>query len=112
MGTMTVEDLEALDTHDECTDAIVQIIEAKRENKPLPQAPEPEEPAQVLDRMAALNASVDKARESRGEHGAEAEVHELPKPKKKAVEKKAAAKKTAAKKTATKKASSRKPRSA
>ncbi|MEV0982528.1 Ku protein [Streptomyces sp. NPDC049915] len=112
MDTMTVEDLEELDAHDEYTEAIAQIIEAKREDKPLPQAPEVEEPAQVLDLMAALNASVEKARESRGEHGTHAEVHELPKPKKKAAARKPAAKKTAAKKTATKKASSRKPRTA
>ncbi|MFF9819415.1 Ku protein [Streptomyces sp. NPDC014006] len=112
METMTVEDLDELDAHDEYTEAIAQIIEAKREDKPLPQAPEAEEPAQVLDLMAALNASVEKARETRGEHGTHAEVHELPKAKKKAAAKKQPAKKTAAKKTATKKASSRKPRSA
>ncbi|MFE7958813.1 Ku protein [Streptomyces sp. NPDC057413] len=116
MESMTVEDLEELDAHDEYTEAMAQIIEAKREHAPLPEAPEPEEPAQVLDLMAALNASVEKARESRGEHAREAEVHELAKPTRKTPAKKAAkkqpAKKTTAKKAATKKTSSRKPRTA
>ncbi|MFF9819013.1 hypothetical protein [Streptomyces sp. NPDC014006] len=62
--------------------------------------------------MAALNASVEKAREARDNHGSEAEVHELPEPKKKAPAKKTAAKKTTAKKAAAKKTSSHKPRSA
>ncbi|MFF9244836.1 Ku protein [Streptomyces sp. NPDC014776] len=110
MDTMTVEDLAELDAHDEYTEAIAQIIEAKREDKPIPQAPEPEEPAQVLDLMAALNASVEKAKASRGEQVGHADVHELPQPKKTA--KKQPAKKTAAKKTTAKKTPGRKPRSA
>jgi DNA end-binding protein Ku len=117
MDTMTVEDLDALDATDAYTEAIAQIIEAKREDKPLPEAPEPEEPGQILDLMAALNASVEKAKEARGEHGSDADVHELPAPKKKAAAKKQPAKKTAAKKTTAKKAtakktSGRRPRSA
>jgi DNA end-binding protein Ku len=107
MESMTVEDLAELDAHDEYTEAMAQIIEAKREHAPLPEAPEPEAPAQVLDLMAALNASVEKVREARGEQAGHAEVHELPKPKKKAAAKKQPAKKTAAEKTA-----GRKPRSA
>ncbi|PWI05090.1 hypothetical protein DIZ27_41410 [Streptomyces sp. NWU339] len=48
-----------------------------------PEVTEPEtEPGQALDLMAELNASVQKARATRGK--GEAEVHETPKPKKKA----------------------------
>ncbi|MFJ9026270.1 hypothetical protein ACIRPU_40845 [Streptomyces sp. NPDC102259] len=68
--------------------------------KPLPEAPEPEKPGQVLDLMAALTESVQKAKASRGK---DADVHEMPK------SKKAAAKK-ATKKTAAKRTSARKPR--
>ncbi|MGW3360846.1 hypothetical protein ACWDFL_36590 [Streptomyces bungoensis] len=45
--------------------------------------------------MAALNASVQQARESRGEPTGEAQVHELPEPERKAAKKQTAAKKTA-----------------
>ncbi|MFJ8197148.1 hypothetical protein [Streptomyces sp. NPDC096152] len=55
--------------------------------------------------MAALNESVARAKASRGKPG-EAEVHEIPSPKKQPV------KKTTAKKTAAKKTSGRRPRSA
>jgi DNA end-binding protein Ku len=102
MDTMTVDDLVGPDFQDRYTEAIAQIIEAKREEKPLPEAPEPEQPSQVLDLMAALQESVSKVKAARGE----AEAHEMPKPKK------AAAKKQPAKKTATKKASGRRPHSA
>ncbi|MFF9526939.1 hypothetical protein ACF1DV_33945 [Streptomyces achromogenes] len=63
---------------------------------------EPEQPAPVLDLMAALQESVSKA--SRGDAGP-ADVHELPK-------KKTAAQKQPAKQTGTKKTSGRRPRSA
>ncbi|MER5548623.1 Ku protein [Streptomyces sp. NPDC002589] len=102
MDTMTVDKLEGPEFEDHYTEALAQIIEAKREEKPLPQAPIPEQPAQVLELMAALNASVEQVKASRGN---DAEVHELPK-------KKAAAKKVAKKqppKKAAKKASGRKP---
>ncbi len=46
------------ESQDRYTEAIVQIGEAKREEKPLPETPEPEQPAQVLDLMAALQESV------------------------------------------------------
>ncbi|MGW1562877.1 non-homologous end joining protein Ku [Streptomyces sp. NPDC002144] len=105
MDTMTRDDLEGADFRDTYTDALAKIIEAKREDKPLPE-PEQEEPAgQVLDLMAALTESVQKAKASRGE---DAEVHDLPK---KATAKKTA-KKRPAKKTAGKKTAGRKPRSA
>ncbi|MEV7691534.1 Ku protein [Streptomyces bungoensis] len=107
MDTMTVDELAGEEFQDRYTEAIARIIEAKREEKPLPEAPEPEQPAQVLDLMAALNASVQQAKHSRGESAAEAEVQELPQP-----EKKAAAEKQPARKTAPKKTAGRHPRSA
>ena len=85
-------------------DALAKIIEAKREDKPLPEAPEPEQPAKVLDLMAALNESVQQAKASGGE---DADLHELPKK----TAKKQPGKKTAAKKT-TKKTATRRSRSA
>ncbi|GAA1426540.1 Ku protein [Streptomyces thermospinosisporus] len=111
METMTREDLEGEEFRDTYTEALEQIIEAKREHQELPEAPEPAETSgQVVDLMAALQESVKKARSSRGER--EADVHEMPKQKKtagKKTAKKSAAKKTAAKKTAAKK-TARKPR--
>ncbi|GHB78853.1 hypothetical protein GCM10010377_81120 [Streptomyces viridiviolaceus] len=70
--------------------------------------PEPaEQPGQLVDLMAALQESVSKAKAARGED-TEADIHEMPAPKKTA--KKTPAKKTAAKKTTTKKTTPRKPR--
>jgi DNA end-binding protein Ku len=110
MDTMTREDLEGEEFQDTYTEALAQIIEAKREHRELPKLQEPEaEPGQIVDLMAALNESVQQARASRGE---DADVHELPK--KKAAQKQPA-KKTAAKttkKAAAKKTSGRRPRSA
>lgn len=57
MDTMTVDRLEGPKFTDRYTEAIAQI-EAKREEKPLPVAPEPEQPAQGLDLMATLQESV------------------------------------------------------
>ncbi|MFJ1653501.1 Ku protein [Streptomyces sp. NPDC088337] len=106
MDTMTRDDLSGDEFRDTYTEALEKIIEAKREHREPPAAPEPEtEPGQVLDLMAALNASVEKARASRGE--GQADVHDMPAPKKKT-----AAKKQPAKKTAAKKQPARKPRSA
>ncbi|MFF4572191.1 Ku protein [Streptomyces sp. NPDC001410] len=109
MDTMTTDSLKGEEFQDHYTEAMAQIIEAKREAKPLPEAPEPEQPAQVLDLMAALNASVEQAKAARGEP---AEVHEMPKPKKKAAAKKQPAKKATAKKTTARKTSGRRPHSA
>ncbi|MEV5439863.1 Ku protein [Streptomyces sp. NPDC052682] len=106
MDTMTVDDLAELGVRDEYTEAMAQIIQAKREDRELPEAPEPEQPAKVVDLMAALQESVQKARAARGE---DAEVHEMPQPKKAA--EKQPARKTAAKET-TKKTTGRRPRSA
>ncbi|MFI6254396.1 Ku protein [Streptomyces sp. NPDC051016] len=112
---MTADRLEGPDFTDHYTEALEQIIEAKREDRDLPTAPEAEQPAgRVLDLMAALQESVDKAKASRGEDtGSHAEVHEMPAKKKpaKAPAKKATAKKTTTKKTAAaKKTTARKPR--
>ncbi|MEV7383514.1 hypothetical protein [Streptomyces lydicus] len=93
METMTRDDLDGPDFKDRYTEALQEIIDAKREDHALPEAPEPEQPGKILDLMAALNQSVAQAREARGEP---AEVHEMPKrPKKKAAAKKLAAKKAA-----------------
>ncbi|WP_314223544.1 non-homologous end joining protein Ku [Streptomyces zaehneri] len=109
MESMSRDDLEGDDFKDTYTEAMEKIIEAKREEKPLPEAPEPEKPGRVLDLMAALEESVSKAKASRGE---DADVHELPKPKKKTAAKKTAARKQPTKKSAAKKTSARRPRSA
>ena len=97
---MTQDDLEGPEFSDAYTDALAKVIEAKREEKPLPEAPEPEQSGQVLDLMAALNESVQQAKASRSE---DADVHKMPK--------KQQAKKTAAKRT-TKKTAARRSRSA
>ncbi|MEW2810935.1 Ku protein [Streptomyces massasporeus] len=110
MDSMTRDDLEGEEFHDAYTEAVEQIIEAKREHREPPKLQEPEQKAgQVVDLMAALSESVEKARASRGE---DADVHELPKKTaKKQPAKKATAKKTT-KKAAAKKTSGRRPRSA
>jgi DNA end-binding protein Ku len=106
MDTMTVDTLAGSEFTDRYTEALAEIIEVKREEKPLPAVEEPEQPAQVLDLMAALQESVSKAKASRGDAGL-ADVHELPQPKKKTAAQKQPAKQTGAKKTA-----GRRPRSA
>ncbi|MFJ7073391.1 Ku protein [Streptomyces sp. NPDC098781] len=123
MDSMSRDDLEDPEFRDTYTEALAEIIEAKREDKPLPAAPEPADSGgQVLDLMAALNQSVAQAQAARGERTAD--VHEMPKKKtaakkttaKKQPAKKQPAKKTAAskttKKTAAQKTSGRRPRSA
>ncbi|MFD7978782.1 Ku protein [Streptomyces sp. NPDC059071] len=118
METMTVENLEELgDTlTDHYTEALYEVIEAKAEHRaPAPVAGGEAEAAPVVDLMAALQASVAKAKEARGETGGPATVHEMPAPKKKAAAKKTTAvKKAPAKKTAAKKttAASRRRKSA
>ncbi|MFE9776166.1 Ku protein [Streptomyces sp. NPDC005931] len=79
MDTMAREDLEGEEFRDTYTEALQEIIEAKREHRELPDVPEPAAPERVVDLMAALQESVQKAKASRGE---DAEVHDLPKPKK------------------------------
>ncbi|MFE0201080.1 hypothetical protein ACFW0I_35825 [[Kitasatospora] papulosa] len=103
LDTMSTESMPGL--HDEYRESLEKVIAAKAEGRPRPETAEKGEPAgQMVDLMAALNASVEQAKERRGEP---ATVHRLPKktPAKKQVK---APKKTAA----VKKASGRKPRSA
>jgi DNA end-binding protein Ku len=102
MDSLTIDELEGDEFQDRYTEAIAQIIEAKREDREPPAIPEPEQPAQIVDLMAALQESVSKAKASRGE---DAEVHELPKK----TAKKQPSKKSPA---AGKKTASRRPRSA
>lgn len=107
---LTRDDLEGEEFTDRYTEAVEQLIEAKREHKePTRATAEPQAPGQIVDLMAALKESVASARASRGE---DATVHEMPKKKTAAAKgtaKKAPAKKTAAKQTA-KKAAAKKPR--
>ncbi|MET8816491.1 Ku protein [Streptomyces sp. NPDC004549] len=80
IDTMARPDLEGDDLRDTYRQAMHEVIDAKREQHPLPAAPEPQQPGQILDLMAALSRSVAQAREARGEP---AEVHDLPAPAKK-----------------------------
>ncbi|MGW3668826.1 hypothetical protein ACWD68_37910, partial [Streptomyces sp. NPDC005141] len=75
---LTRDDLEGDDFTDRYTEAVEQLIEAKRENREPPTAEEPETPGQVVDLMAALKESVAKAKASRGE---DATIHDMPKKK-------------------------------
>ncbi|MEU2826419.1 Ku protein [Streptomyces bacillaris] len=97
---MTIEDLSGF--HDEYREALEDIIAAKAEGQPLPAPAEDEgkEKGEVVDLMAALNASVKAAKESRGGDGEDATVHEM-RPSKKSPRKKTPAKKTAASKKST-----------
>jgi DNA end-binding protein Ku len=100
IDALTTDDLTQF--HDEYRAAMEELVHAKAEHRqPRPASgatPEPE--GQLVDLMAALNASVEQARASRGEDAGPATVHEMPKPKR-ATAKKAAAKKTTKKATAT-----------
>jgi len=103
MDSMAADDVSGY--RDEYRAALEKTIEAKAHGQKPPQpAEEPEGGGQIMDLMAALEQSVESARDSRGEGAGEgATVHDMPK-------KKAPAK--TAKKTAAKKTAGRKPRSA
>ncbi|MGW6463602.1 non-homologous end joining protein Ku [Streptomyces rubiginosohelvolus] len=112
---MTIEDLSGF--HDEYREALEDIIAAKAEGKPLPAPAEDEgkKKGEVVDLMAALNASVKAAKDSRGEDGEDATVHEMrpskktarkTPPKKAAASKKSTASKKPAKKAAKKRSAS------
>ncbi|MGA5171190.1 MULTISPECIES: Ku protein [Streptomyces] len=105
IDAMTTEDLTQF--RDEYRTALEELISAKTEHRaPQPVGAAPEAAGgEVVDLMAALNASVEQARATRGESGEHATVHEMPRPKK------TAAKKTVAKKT-TEKTPARKSRKA
>ncbi|MFH8533262.1 Ku protein [Streptomyces tendae] len=101
MDTMTRDDLDAPEFRDTYTEAVTELIEAKREHRQPPAAAEPAaETGQLVDLMAALQQSVSKAKESRGEGPGHADVHDMPK---RAVKKRSA-------KEATAKRAARKPR--
>ncbi|MEV6549201.1 Ku protein [Streptomyces sp. NPDC051597] len=106
------------DMKDHYREAVEELLAAKAEHRvPQPVEEGAGEPAgKVVDLMAALNASVEAAKASRGEAGdQDAAVHDLPKKrtaKKQATAKQAAAKKTSAGKASAKKTAGRKPRSA
>ncbi|MGK3094550.1 Ku protein [Streptomyces sp. WAC01490] len=115
--SMTIEDLAGF--HDEYRQALEDIIAAKSEGTPLPSPAGGEEKGEVVDLMAALNASVKAAKDSRGEDGEDAAVHEMrpakkadgrtaPAKKKAASSKTAAAKKTTARSSSAKKATGKK----
>ncbi|MGW0538148.1 non-homologous end joining protein Ku [Streptomyces sp. NPDC003032] len=101
IDSMTVDDIAGQEwATDRYTAALEEVIHAKADGKKPPRAAEEEPTGKLVDLMAALEQSVQRAQESRGkdEH---ATVHEM-KPKR-------TAKKTAAKKTTTKKAPARNP---
>ncbi|WP_406156295.1 Ku protein [Streptomyces sp. NBC_01005] len=95
--TMALDDISGF--RDEYRDALEELIETKAEGAELPEPAEGEEreSGKVVDLMAALNASVKAARESRGEHGQDATVHTM-QPRKKTTAKKAAPAGTSTKK--------------
>ena len=103
MANMLIEslagDYEPGEYEDDYAQAVEALVKAKVEGGEVRVAPESkDESGEVVDLLAALAKSVEKAKASRGEAPA-AET----KPAKKAAEKKAPAKKAAAKKTAAKK---------
>lgn len=79
INRLSRDGLEGEEFTDRYTEAVEQLIEAKREGREPPAVPEAAPAVQVVDLMAALQESVAKARAGRGE--AEAEVHDLPKKK-------------------------------
>ncbi|MFD9140086.1 Ku protein [[Kitasatospora] papulosa] len=102
--SMALDDISGF--RDRYREALEELLAAKSEGKALPAAAgaeEEEEPGKVMDLMAALNASVKEARQTRGE---DATVHEMtpgrPRARKKAAP---AGKKTAAKSASKKTAS-------
>ncbi|MFF8610990.1 Ku protein [Streptomyces sp. NPDC015346] len=106
MEALSVDRLDDVELVDHYRDALVEVIEAKAEQREVrPVEGEEEAPSgRVVDLMAALQESVAKAKESRGETaGGDATVHEMPKSKKQAAAKKTPAKKTAVKMTTAKK---------
>lgn len=109
MDAMSDEQLPS-DLTDHYREALEQVIEAKAAGKKPPKMEGEAAPAgEVVDLMAALESSVQKAREARGK-GEHATVHDMPK--KQAAKTTAAAKKSTAKKSPAKKASGRRPRGA
>jgi DNA end-binding protein Ku len=94
--------------HDEYRAALEQVIDAKTAGREVEVPKAAPAKGEVVDLMAALQASVDEARRQRGETPAESGGRANRQPAaKKAATKKATAKKTTTKKTATKKATAK-----
>lgn len=117
MAQMLVESLSGDYEPDEYTDgyeaAVRQVVEAKLEGGQVKAPEEPhEEGGQVVDLLAALQQSVDRAKAARGETPAKTAAAKKPPakkpPAKKAPAKKSAAKKAPAKKSAVKKTAAKK----
>ncbi|MDF3141815.1 MULTISPECIES: Ku protein [unclassified Streptomyces] len=106
IDAMTREELDQGEFRDHYTEAVREVIDAKREGQAPPEAPAPQtRPVQVMDLMRALQESVAKAKASRGETAAE-----LAEPLRKKTAVKKTAKKAPARKTT--KATGRTPRGA
>ncbi|MER5552847.1 Ku protein [Streptomyces sp. NPDC002793] len=107
--SMALDDISGF--RDRYREALEELLAAKSEGKapPVPAGEEEEESGKVMDLMAALNASVKAAKETRGEDAADATVHEM-EPGRARTRKKTAsgAKRAAAEKPAAKKTGSRK----
>ncbi|MGA4960508.1 hypothetical protein [Streptomyces lavendulocolor] len=99
IDAMTTEDRTQF--RDEYRTVLEELISAKTEHrKPQRVGAAPESASgQVVDLMAALNASVEQARATRGESGERATGHEMPQPKKTAAAKKTTEKKIPTRKT-------------
>lgn len=69
MATLGEIDLD--DLHDEYREAMEEVVAAKAAGEAPPEAPEPARGGKVLDLMAALEKSVQAAKESRGEASAD-----------------------------------------
>lgn len=67
IDAQSADTLDELELVDQYREALEEVIDAKREGRTLPEAPEVEQPRQVVDLMAALEESVAKARAGRGE---------------------------------------------
>ena len=104
-------DYDADEYEDDYAIAVKELVEAKLEGGEVREAPpEPEESGEVVDLLAALARSVDKAKAARGEGPSESSSQSEPATKtaaKKSSVKKAPAKKAATKKAASKSGSSR-----
>lgn len=111
METMAADGIS--EYRDHYRDALEELIEAKSEGKKPPQPQEEDKPTgQIVDLMAALEQSVQAARDSRGDNpdGKHATVHDIDTPsKKKSAAKKQPPKKTASKKTTAKKTTAKQP---
>lgn len=101
--SMTTEKFDDSAYHDDYREALHALIDAKIAGDESTVAPEPQHEAEVIDLMSALQASVKKARASRG--NTKPSTKKAP-PKKKAAKKKTTSKKSTAKKSAAKKSAS------